>query len=285
MSHTADLETDSDSDWIPIGWLHPDHPFPQSDPDPHFLARLKIFVDRSNLSTLSVRGGFCGGVHICEFCERAVDTGSVNVVGRGKMYHAPRMIGHYVEDHRYAPPTEFIDAILSCPLPGTRAFIAAAVPHIFRNDERTQSETFTLRIDHDAALVLFDLCSRLCRDHLSPENSAEKRSFWSLLGAIASCFDEVNDQDFPDHLAIARQFAQKQRSDDETIELPRFAAIVLFDVFSKRAADERFFVDDPVDRAVIEYLLGEFITNLVETFDARYLELLKEACKQLERRK
>jgi hypothetical protein len=29
------------------------------------------------------------------------------------------MVAHYVEAHRYAPPDEFVAAVLSAPLPGT----------------------------------------------------------------------------------------------------------------------------------------------------------------------
>jgi hypothetical protein len=49
----------------------------------------------------------------------------LGVPGRTVLYVAPEMILHYVTDHRYLPPAEFVEAVTTCPLPGTPAYAAA----------------------------------------------------------------------------------------------------------------------------------------------------------------
>lgn len=63
------------------------------------------------------------GVHHCEFCAwtsstdtggAAVGNGEIRVPGTGAVvYAAPQLVGHYVREHQYAPPTEFVDAVLA----------------------------------------------------------------------------------------------------------------------------------------------------------------------------
>jgi hypothetical protein len=38
------------------------------------------------------------------------------------------MVGHYVEEHEYAPPEEFVQAVFASPLPGTLEYALAASP-------------------------------------------------------------------------------------------------------------------------------------------------------------
>jgi hypothetical protein len=56
------------------------------------------------------------GFHGCEFCRwiKAKGNGEIHVVGSdGITYVAPALIVHYMASHKYLPPKEFIDAVLS----------------------------------------------------------------------------------------------------------------------------------------------------------------------------
>jgi hypothetical protein len=74
------------------------------------------------------------GFHVCEFCEspRAfshfsaerdgercwLGSAEIRVRGRsGTFYACPNLIYHYMKDHHYLPPQEFIDAVLQMPPP------------------------------------------------------------------------------------------------------------------------------------------------------------------------
>ncbi|GAA2407873.1 hypothetical protein GCM10010420_39980 [Streptomyces glaucosporus] len=55
------------------------------------------------------------GVHECEFCssgEPMQGNGELHIYSAdGKVYSAPTMIVHYIEDHGYAPPVQFVEAV------------------------------------------------------------------------------------------------------------------------------------------------------------------------------
>jgi hypothetical protein len=132
MSYVADMHQEADTGHFAVGWLHPDHPFPQGDVPEAFLARLKKFALRWGDSIDALGWGAAGGYHICEFCRKACGSGTFGVPAGDKLYYAPEMIAHYVEAHRYGPPAEFIAAVLACPLPGTPEYVAAAKPFVWR---------------------------------------------------------------------------------------------------------------------------------------------------------
>jgi hypothetical protein len=125
MSHIADL-TESFRGDLQVGWLHPDHSYRQGSVPPGFVDRVKEFLNLSWACYDIFNWGACGGYHTCEFCKNAHATGSLGVLHEGKLYCAPTMIVHYVEQHHYLPPDEFIAAVLSGPLPDTPEFASAA---------------------------------------------------------------------------------------------------------------------------------------------------------------
>ena len=72
------------------------------------------------------------GIHGCEFCFGTEDyarrfslerygmriyfgVANLFVPGKDCVYVAPSMIAHYVDSHRYEPPSEFWRAVLDCP--------------------------------------------------------------------------------------------------------------------------------------------------------------------------
>ena len=51
------------------------------------------------------------GEHECEICNNYTDRGEILIIDDDKMYVAPKMILHYIRDHSYRPPEEFIHAV------------------------------------------------------------------------------------------------------------------------------------------------------------------------------
>ncbi|MCE7006301.1 hypothetical protein LWC34_26180 [Kibdelosporangium philippinense] len=98
--------TVADQPMLNVGWLEPGAYFPRG-PVPAQLvdALLKLGTRPRN----KLRG-----FHFCEFCSRYRGTGEIHVVGAsGIRYAAPMLIIHYIFAHRYRPPKEFVEAVLS----------------------------------------------------------------------------------------------------------------------------------------------------------------------------
>ncbi len=117
-----------------IGWLHPDHPFTRGAVPPEFVRRLKEFGAQSGQSAEALYFGAFGGIHTCEFCGRAHAAGNFGVPSGDLLFVAPEMVAHYVEQHGYCPPTEFIAAVLRSPLPDTEEYQVLTEPfwHLHR---------------------------------------------------------------------------------------------------------------------------------------------------------
>lgn len=112
---------------VNIGWLTRGYAYSTGDTSDEFLARLSHYCPgRVNVTR---------GIHHCELCtdpQSAKHQAEVNWLGsaeirvfyQGKVYAAPNLIYHYVTQHDYRPPAEFIEAVLNGPLPGTSAYEA-----------------------------------------------------------------------------------------------------------------------------------------------------------------
>ena len=110
---------------INVGWLQSGFPFDRSVPNDVFVHNL------FNFCTHRVAGR--RGYHMCDLCmpSKAVSgcpverdgikltlgSAEIRVHGEGgKIYAAPNLIYHYVVAHQYAPPKEFVDAVLAHPV-------------------------------------------------------------------------------------------------------------------------------------------------------------------------
>ena len=51
------------------------------------------------------------GEHECEICNNYTDRGEILIIDDDKMYVVPKMILHYIKDHFYRPPEDFINAV------------------------------------------------------------------------------------------------------------------------------------------------------------------------------
>lgn len=110
------------SNEINIGWLSSEHEFTTGDIENHIIKKIDLLVKNPiNL---------CRGYHYCEFCPppiyKKVEGQFVGEVvtdsprgngeiwiksNEGKTYIAPTLISHYIKEHSYLPPQEFIDAV------------------------------------------------------------------------------------------------------------------------------------------------------------------------------
>ena len=106
-----------------IGWLDEGEPFPTGKADIKALEKLGALLP---FKVWQSRGG-----HDCPFCGARplntdgtpVATAEIRVFAEdGTAYAAPTMLLHYMEDHDYAPPQEFIEALMATELPPTEAY-------------------------------------------------------------------------------------------------------------------------------------------------------------------
>ena len=123
------------SDVLTVGWLSLEHQFPTGEPRPDLVLTLEALLS-------SHRANLARGYHSCEFCpprckmlkaagreipvpqpllfelsDRTIVLGSAEIwvpsPDRKTVYAAPDMIFHYVSEHGYMPPQEFVAAALN----------------------------------------------------------------------------------------------------------------------------------------------------------------------------
>jgi hypothetical protein len=107
-----------------VGWLDDTHAFSRGPVAPEVLDALQRFAARA-WSPFQFRGW-----HDCELCpagKRGMEGGHANlfVPGEAFLYVAPELLVHYVRDHVYAPPQEFVEAVRTCPDLDSGAYVAA----------------------------------------------------------------------------------------------------------------------------------------------------------------
>jgi hypothetical protein len=134
MAWFADLTpytySDVDRGALNVGWLDPDHEFLTGPPNPVFAGRLMQLCvkHRMNVTRGWQNCGFCpwdglekaraAGLYPIridfEGEDYALGDAEIRVVhSDGRIFAAPNLIAHYVLEHRYAPPAEFVAAVLA----------------------------------------------------------------------------------------------------------------------------------------------------------------------------
>lgn len=123
MTYYPDLSEYSyyehDQPMVNVGWLGRGHDFVKGDVDRQTLATILTLAD--------LQQNVMRGVHDCEFCDiespqripAPVEKGYVSLgMGeirvesvKGVVYSAPSLIYHYIRDHRYLPPEEFLEGV------------------------------------------------------------------------------------------------------------------------------------------------------------------------------
>jgi hypothetical protein len=124
---------ENDPPTLSIGWLDGAHEYAQGQVSELFLERLWAFCQ---LPVNQTRG-----LYECDLCtepgfgvrlqrgDEQIWLGSAEVrvfAPDDTAYAAPDMIYHYVVDHHYLPPEEFIRAVLDGPLPDSPEYLARA---------------------------------------------------------------------------------------------------------------------------------------------------------------
>ncbi|SRR6266404_6148375 len=105
-----------------IGWLDAEHDFRKGAVDSEILDKLYRLIIKSELINTNVN--VSRGVHSCNVCGNEniiLSTAEKTILGRseiwmpsgqeGQFFAAPSMVYHYIKDHHYLPPPEFISAI------------------------------------------------------------------------------------------------------------------------------------------------------------------------------
>jgi hypothetical protein len=100
-----------DTNLVAIGWLERGHDFPRGPVDKPFFDRLEALCQRP-----WPRFVFLGG-HECDLCQYGGPYLGYDIFipYRDRIFAAPAGVIHYVGDHWYRPPDEFIEAVLACP--------------------------------------------------------------------------------------------------------------------------------------------------------------------------
>lgn len=128
--YSADLATECQVAHGPavraVGWLEHGHAFPTGPILKSFISALRAHVtDAGRWLAVVAAGG-----HSCDLggCDRSAGTQHVIIPTKHCVYVAPDLIVHYVEAHSYAPPNEFVEAVLACPEQSSAAYVELLVP-------------------------------------------------------------------------------------------------------------------------------------------------------------
>jgi len=114
-----------------VGWLSGKQPYPTGGVPPVFVETL-----RSHLNP-PWQPFTINGLHECDIGgglwhrwrrEPVREWRNLFVPTRECVYIAPAMVLHYVIDHSYRPPHEFIEAIQQCPPQGSPEYLALVQP-------------------------------------------------------------------------------------------------------------------------------------------------------------
>jgi hypothetical protein len=103
-----------------IGWLDKDHTFPRGATSDEFIERLAWLSIFSSVKRTP-------GIHGCTLCPAAVfgfhiiryegeshilGSAEIRVKGNMATYAAPDLIIHYVLEHEYLPPEDFVSGVI-----------------------------------------------------------------------------------------------------------------------------------------------------------------------------
>jgi hypothetical protein len=111
-----------------VGWLEHPAEFNQGVAPVELLPKLRQLVESAREKYPHY---YFRGVHACSLCAAAGCEGpgpvwsqeNIFVPGSDEVFVAPGGIVHYVEEHNYLPPDEFIKAVLTCPEYGSEEFV------------------------------------------------------------------------------------------------------------------------------------------------------------------
>lgn len=134
MTHFADLSqyvfvgTAGSAVARNVGWLDEHHKFPTGEPASELLDAVWVYC--------SILVAPTRGLHRCAFCASPPNTfvrhGTKLLLGSGEIrvfsstgdvFAAPNLIYHYILEHHYRPPLEFLRAVEDGPRPGSDEYL------------------------------------------------------------------------------------------------------------------------------------------------------------------
>ena len=100
-----------------VGWLEKGKPYTTGKAPNTLVEKLSEFI-----KTWKITNAYLG-IHECDLCEVDLPPGHLNIIDglgsrttfiayKDKLYIFPDLIIHYIKDHSYLPPAEFIEAAL-----------------------------------------------------------------------------------------------------------------------------------------------------------------------------
>jgi hypothetical protein len=116
---------------LAIGWLNASYPYPTGVVPQDFVRHIELFCSEPLICTFGAAFcSLCGNEEIVkvrlssgkEFIIYGENEIRILSLGKDKIYAAPDLLLHYVKEHHYRPPQEFIDAVLAAPLPGNTEY-------------------------------------------------------------------------------------------------------------------------------------------------------------------
>lgn len=90
-----------------IGWLDEGKPYNKGKVSKEFIEKLKELYKNPHM-----RIYYCGW-HNCFICNKHMGDDQLFIPGKNKIYVCPKSVDHYIEEHNYCPPKEFIDAVMN----------------------------------------------------------------------------------------------------------------------------------------------------------------------------
>ncbi|MCR9119686.1 MAG: hypothetical protein NXI22_22360, partial [bacterium] len=94
-----------------IGWLSSDHNYETGKTPSDFAPRLAEFCEKWTSCLDELGFALFMGCHTCGFCGRFRADGNIGIPSGDLLYVAPEMVHHYVTEHQYLPPLEFVTAV------------------------------------------------------------------------------------------------------------------------------------------------------------------------------
>ena len=125
MAYFADLTTytyipEGEETVLNVGWLDADHPFEKGETSEAFIEKLAWLCVNATVKRTP-------GIHMCRLCppmsfgfhmiqtdgrQTILGSAEIRLAGEAETYASPDLILHYVMEHGYRPPDDFITAVL-----------------------------------------------------------------------------------------------------------------------------------------------------------------------------
>lgn len=97
-----------------IGWLGRDVPFPTGRVHRDIISRLEILsCIRFNQTRGFCKCPLCGADMVANSFGALLGSAEIKVFFQSTLYSSPNLIVHFIKEHSYLPPEEYIDAV-SC---------------------------------------------------------------------------------------------------------------------------------------------------------------------------